>query len=137
MKLNNKTKIITITLAAITLILTFLTQLTFLEALRITLGTPYVLFLPGYIISFFFFKKDKIEVIERIALSFALSIAIVPLAIFYLNLIRMKINLISSSLTIAAIIIISLLFQKGIITKKKIKKILKTINFNIKLRRLS
>jgi uncharacterized membrane protein len=137
MKLNNKTKIITITLAAITLILTFLTQLTFLEALRITLGTPYVLFLPGYIISFFFFKKDKIEVIERIALSFALSIAIVPLAIFYLNLIGMKINLISSSLTIAAIIIISLLFQKGIITKKKIKKILKTINFNIKLRRLS
>jgi uncharacterized membrane protein len=125
MKLNNKTKIIAGILILITLILTFLTSLTFLEALRITLGTPYVLFLPGYIISFFFFKKDKIDPIERIALSFALSIAIVPLAIFYLNLIGMKINLISSILTIATIIIISLLFQKGIITKKKIKKLIK------------
>jgi uncharacterized membrane protein len=125
MKLNNKL-IISGVLAGITLILTFFTQLSFLEALRITLGTPYVLFLPGYIISFFFFKKDKIDIIERVALSFALSIAIVPLAIFYLNLIGMKINLISSILTIAFIIGISLLFQKRIITKKKIKKLFKT-----------
>ena len=106
-----KNKILTITgiLALVTIILT-LTSLTFLESLRITLGTPYVLFLPGYIISFIFFKK--IDIIERIALSFALSIAIVPLIIFYLNLIGMKINLLSSVLTIAGIIAISLLILK-------------------------
>ena len=111
-----KNKILTITgiLALVTIILT-LTSLTFLESLRITLGTPYVLFLPGYIISFIFFKK--IDIIERIALSFALSIAIVPLIIFYLNLIGMKINLLGSVLTIAGIIIIAL-----VILKKTTKK---------------
>ncbi len=113
--MKNKTLTISGILVIITLLLTFLTELTFLESLRITLGTPYVLFLPGYIISFIFFKKNKIDIIERIALSFALSIAIVPLIIFYLNLLGMKINLLSSILTIAGIIIVSL----GILKKKK------------------
>ncbi|MBT6995030.1 DUF1616 domain-containing protein [Candidatus Woesearchaeota archaeon] len=107
--MKNKILITITTLAIITRILSF-TNLTFLESLRITLGTPYVLFLPGYIISFIFFKK--IDIIERIALSFALSIAIVPLVIFYLNLIGMKINLLSSILSIAGIIILSLLILK-------------------------
>jgi uncharacterized membrane protein len=102
--------LITLGIATIVTIILTLTNLTFLESLRITLGTPYVLFLPGYIISFIFFKK--IDIIERIALSFALSIAIVPLVIFYLNLIGMKINFITSTLTIAGIILISLLILK-------------------------
>jgi len=108
--MKNKILIISGILATITLILTLATSLSLLSALRITLGTPYVLFLPGYIISFLFFKK--IDILERIALSFALSIAIVPLLIFYLNLIGMKINLLNSTLTIAAIIIISLIILK-------------------------
>ncbi len=45
--------------------------------------------------------------IERIALSFALSIAIVPLVVFYLNLIGLKINLLNSFLTIIGIIVVS------------------------------
>ena len=108
--MKNKILIISGILATITLILTLATSLSLLSALRITLGTPYVLFLPGYIISFLFFKK--IDILERIALSFALSIAIVPLLIFYLNLIGMKINLLNSTLTIAAIIVISLIILK-------------------------
>lgn len=93
----------------------------FLDSLRIIFGSIYVLFLPGFIISYIFFPKTKefddrseenlpqgIDWIERIALSFALSIAIVPLAIFYLNLIGIKINLINSFLAILAIIIFSL-----------------------------
>jgi len=108
--MKNKILIISGILAVITIILTLATSLSLLSALRITLGTPYVLFLPGYIISFLFFKK--IDILERIALSFALSIAIVPLLIFYLNLIGMKINLLNSTLTIAAIIIISLIILK-------------------------
>ena len=108
--MKNKILIISGILATITLILTLATSLSLLSTLRITLGTPYVLFLPGYIISFLFFKK--IDILERIALSFALSIAIVPLLIFYLNLIGMKINLLNSTLTIAAIIIISLIILK-------------------------
>jgi uncharacterized membrane protein len=116
--MKNKILITITTLALITIILT-LTNLSFLESLRITLGTPYVLFLPGYIISFLFFKK--IDIIERIALSFALSIAIVPLIIFYLNLIGMKINLLTSILTIAGIIIIALILKNKIYLNKNKK----------------
>ena len=107
------------------------TNLSYIESFRIIFGSVYVLFLPGFIISFIFFPKTKkfddeneekekgaIDWIERIALSFALSIAIVPLAVFYLNLIGIKINLLNSSLIILGIIILS----RGIL-RYKIKKL--------------
>ncbi len=95
-----------------------------LESLRITFGSIFVLFIPGFIITYIFFPRTKefdssdkhekgsIDWIERVALSFALSIAIVPLAVFYLNLIGIKINLFNSFLTILAIIIISAIILK-------------------------
>src|SRR3989338_11336996 len=102
--------------------LAYFTKLSSLESFRIVFGSIYVLFLPGFIISFIFFPKTKkfddeneekekgaIDWIERIALSFALSIAIVPLAVFYLNLIGIRINLLNSFLTILGIIVISLM----------------------------
>ena len=56
---------------------------------RIVLGLPLLLFIPGYILIFALFptrKTDKgIDIIERIALSFGLSIAIVPLIGLGLN----------------------------------------------------
>nr|MBA4404948.1 hypothetical protein [Nanoarchaeum sp.] len=85
------------------------TKLTFLESLRIVFGSVYVLFLPGYLISYIFFKRKEVDHLERIALGFALSIAIVPLLIFYLNLLGLQINLINSSLTILGIVIISII----------------------------
>jgi len=72
----------TIILILASIILTF-TKLSFLESLRISFGSFYVLFLPGFILTYVFFKE--LDIIERIALSFALSIAIVPLIVFYLN----------------------------------------------------
>lgn len=123
--MKNKILIILGILAIITILLTLLTNLTFLDSIRITMGTPYVLFLPGFIISYIFFpnkKKEKIDIIERIALSFALSIAIVPLIIFYLNLLGMKINLLTSTLTIAGIIIIATLILKYFTRIKPTKK---------------
>ena len=57
--------------------------------LRIILGLPFILFIPGYILIFALFpgrKTDQgIDIIERIALSFGLSIAIVPLIGLGLN----------------------------------------------------
>jgi len=47
---------------------------------------------------------DDFYLIKR----FALSIAIVPLTVFYLNLIGIKINLLNSFLTILGIIVISI-----------------------------
>ena len=72
-----------------------------IEILRVILGSAFVLFLPGFVWSYVFFEKGKIDEIERLALSFGLSIALVPLAVFWLNWIfKVKINLINTSLVI-------------------------------------
>ncbi len=53
---------------------------------RILLGLPLVLFLPGYaLIALLFPRKDDLDGIERVALSFGLSIAVVPLTGLALN----------------------------------------------------
>ena len=99
----------------ISVILTLFSSLTLIASLRIIYGSIYVLFIPGFILSFVFFKPGKIDIIERIALSFALSIAVVPLFVFYLNLIGVKINLLNSFFIILGIILISgiiLIIQK-------------------------
>ncbi len=53
---------------------------------RIILGLPLVLFLPGYaLIAALFIRKDDLDGIERVALSFGLSIAVSPLLGLGLN----------------------------------------------------
>lgn len=55
-------------------------------AFRIIIGLPFVLFFPGYtLIAALFTKKDSIGGIERLALSFGLSLAVVPLIGLILN----------------------------------------------------
>ena len=93
-----------------TIILAF-TKITLIEAFRIVFGSVYVLFLPGFLATYIFFpnklnNKEGIDVIERIALSFALSIAVVPLLVFYLNLIGMKITTLNTFLTVLGVIVI-------------------------------
>lgn len=54
--------------------------------IRTVLGIPLVLFIPGYVlIAALFPRKDDLDGIERIALSFGLSIAVVPLLGLGLN----------------------------------------------------
>lgn len=56
------------------------------SVLRIVLGLPFILFFPGYAALTVLFPEDRsLETIERIALSFGLSIAISPLVGFGLN----------------------------------------------------
>lgn len=74
------------------IILTFLTLFFVFLApfsqslLRVVLGLPFVLFLPGYtLIAALFPRDDDLDGIERLALSFGLSIAVVPLIGLFLN----------------------------------------------------
>jgi uncharacterized membrane protein len=54
--------------------------------LRVIIGLPFLLFFPGYaLIAFLFPEKKSLGIIERMALSFGLSIAITPLIGFGLN----------------------------------------------------
>jgi len=59
------------------------------QTLRVLFGLPFILFIPGYILIFVLFPMRKtekgIDGIERIALSFGLSIAVVPLIGLILN----------------------------------------------------
>lgn len=93
------------TASALTIISIILYFIIGIDSFRIVFGSVYILFLPGFVISSTFFNKKEIGIIERIALSFALSIAVVPLTTFYLNLAGMRINALSVSLTVLGIII--------------------------------
>ena len=63
--------------------------------MRVLLGLLLVLFLPGYsLIAALFPRKDDLDGIERIALSFGLSIAVVPLIGLALNYTPLGIRLV-------------------------------------------
>lgn len=75
------------------------------EIIKLIIGSLFVLFLPGFAWSFVFFAKEEIDWIERIALSFGLSIAMVPIAVFWLNyFLGIKINLVNVSIVILVLI---------------------------------
>ena len=62
------------------------------EIIRMIFGSYFVLFFPGYLLITLFFLPGELDVLERIALSFALSLAVVPLTVFYANLAGMPVN---------------------------------------------
>ena len=86
--------------------------------LRIGLGLPFVIFFPGYtLLSALFPKRDDLSGIERVALSFGLSIAVVPLIGLILNYTPWGIKLypILTSITL----FIRLTHCKGIISNRR------------------
>jgi len=91
--------------------------------LLIIFASIFILFLPGLSLSFAFFKKGTIDLIERVALSFALSISIVPLFAFYLNLLGIPIRresvIAEVLIIILAGILIYILREKGFKLKLK------------------
>jgi len=79
-----------------------------ISPVRIILGLPLVLFLPGYtLIATLFPRKDDLDGIERVALSFGLSIAISPLLGLALNYTPFGIRL-TPILTVLSVFTISL-----------------------------
>lgn len=83
-----------------------------LDILRIIFGGIFVLFIPGFCWSFLFFKRKSIDLIERIALSIGLSIALVPLTVFWLNWIfDMRITELSVILTVCGLSVLALILN--------------------------
>lgn len=75
---------------------------------RIALGLPFVLFFPGYIlITALFPRKENLSDIERIALSFGLSLAVVPLNGLVLNYLPWGINLNSILYSLSIFIVVT------------------------------
>ena len=110
-------------MVVLSLVINQFTSLGIGQSIRVVFGGFYMLFLPGFVLSYVFFpktrrfdasesgkekNKQEIDWIERIALSFALSIAVVPLGIFYLNLLGIRITPINSFLTVLGIILVGL-----------------------------
>ena len=78
-----------------------------LEILRLLFGGIFILFVPGFAWSFVFLKKRESDWIERVALSFGLSIALVPLTVFWLNwLFHVKITVLNTSLIVCGLTVI-------------------------------
>ncbi|MCL0091512.1 DUF1616 domain-containing protein [Dehalococcoidales bacterium] len=77
------------------------------DVLRIAIGIPFVLFFPGYtLVAALFPRRDEISIIERLALSFGLSLAVVPLIGLILNYTPWGIRLESILWSIASFIFI-------------------------------
>ena len=82
-----------------------------ISIIRAIVGGIFVLFLPGFAWTLVFFRSERINVTERIALSFGLSIAVVTISILVLNrLIGIKITLLNSVLIITIITIIPIAY---------------------------
>jgi uncharacterized membrane protein len=95
--------------------------------LRIVLGLPFVLFFPGYVLlATLFPKREGLGGIERVALSFGMSIALVPLVGFILNYTRWGITLESALYSIA-----SFIFVVSIIAWVRRKRLPEGERFNI------
>jgi uncharacterized membrane protein len=92
-----------------------------LDGLRIFFSAIFILFLPGFMWSFVFFFKKEIDWVERIALSFGLSIALVPLTVFWLNCIfHVRITLLNTCLVVCALTVIPVAYL--LVTKPSLRK---------------
>ena len=70
----------------ITVLLIFIITLFPSNALRITLGLPFVLFFPGYVLTAALFpRRNALDGMEKVALSFGMSIVVVSLVGLILN----------------------------------------------------
>jgi uncharacterized membrane protein len=77
------------------------------NVLRIVLGLPMVLFLPGYtLLAALYVRKGQLKNLDRLALSFAASIAVVPLIGLLINYMPGGIGLASFYLLIALFILV-------------------------------
>ena len=126
LKIRIKNELLLLNLLAFLLIIVII----FLPSnvLRIILGLPFVLFFPGYVLmAAFFVKKEEPSIIERVVLSFGLSIAVVPLIGLILNYTPWGIKLESILYSMA-----SFVFIMSVIAWLRRRKLVEEERFSIK-----
>ena len=75
-----------------------------LTILKLLVGIPFIFFLPGLSWSYLLFKRREVPVIERVGIAIGLSLALVPLAMFWLAwLLNVKITLVNAVLLTLAL----------------------------------
>jgi uncharacterized membrane protein len=80
-----------------------------MQIILIVLGSIFIFYLPGLFLSHVLFAKKEIDGIERMALSFSLSVSVIPLLVFSLNFIfKIRINLLNICLVILSVIGLSI-----------------------------
>ncbi len=84
------------------------------------LGTIYIFFIPGLIIVNFAFKK--LTLLEKIILSITLSISVLILSTLFLQLIKIRPNLINTLITITIFNITVIIIKAGHIHKWLVDK---------------
>ena len=89
-------------------------QLGLSQSFRLVFGSVFMLFLPGFIVTWILWGKKTISPIERFVLSLVFSIAIVPLVVFLLNKTGVLITSANIIIIVAAILLIGgvILFYK-------------------------
>lgn len=118
-------------LLLVLLVIVLIVVITFFSSnvLRIILGVPFVLFCPGYVLMLVLFPgRGAIGNVERVALSFGLSICIVPLVGLILNYTPWGIRLESILYSISAFILIM-----SIIAWFRRKRLIEEERFGIEL----
>lgn len=78
-----------------------------LSAVSMIIGAAIVLFWPGFVVSFVIFRPKTIDTVERFTFSLVLSIAIVPLLTFVLNVLGIRITEPVILLEVAAITLVA------------------------------
>jgi len=77
-----------------------------INTIKTIIWCVYILFIPGFIWSYVLFYKSEIDLIERIAVSFGLSVSVVPLTVFWMNyFFKIKITLANVTLIVLILII--------------------------------
>lgn len=84
-----------------------------MELLLTSIRFLFLFLLPGLLFSLVLFDGKKIDLLERIALSVGLSLAVIPMSVFYANLIGMPITILTVSILVlclcgACLIILSI-----------------------------
>jgi len=101
-------------------ILLLIYQVPIFKTLQAVFGIAFVMFLPGYFFIILLFDKKELDVIERSALSFSLSIAIVTISIIFTNtILNIPITPINNFLIILFLITVFILIK---IIKDQLKK---------------